>query len=146
MKFAGYTKQERTFITLMRILMVVFFGAACVFAAIPDVLLNYLNDIGKVFLHWQSPPHAAGGLFWLVLAVALLIVLSYACLLTQKSPVRNGGYARIVILSKFVTAAGFAAMLRIDSMQFYYLVGAVVDGLIFIITWRIYAKASISRS
>lgn len=146
MKYAGYTKQERNFITLMRLLMIAFLGAACIFAAIPDVLLNYINDIGKVFADWQSPPYAGGGYFWLVLAVSLLVVLSYACFLTQRSPVRNGGYARLVILAKFITAAGFAALLYLDGRQFYYLVGAVIDGLIFIVTWRVYAKASISRS
>jgi hypothetical protein len=146
MKYAGFTMQERTFITLMRVWSVAFLATGILFATIPNILLNYINDIGKVFLGWQSPPTAAGGFFWLVLAVALLFVLSYCCMLAQASALRNFDYARLVMVAKFISAAGFAAMLFIDGRQFYYLVGAVIDGLIFIITLRVYVKAAKSRS
>ncbi len=146
MRDSGFTRQERSFITLMRIWAAAFLVAAVIFATLPDVLLNYLNDIGRVFAGWQSPKAVGGGQFWLVLACSLLVSLSYACLVAQAKPLRNTGYANIVILAKFVSAAGFTAMLFVDSMQFYYLVGAVVDGLIFIITWRFYARAAGSRS
>ncbi len=145
MKFAGYTKQERTFITLMRVWMVVFFAAAVLFAALPNVILNYINDIGKVFLSWNSPPVATDGQFWLVLAVALLFILSYSCALAQAYPLRNFGYARLVIIAKFITTCGFTAMIFVHSRQFYYLAGAAIDGLIFIITLGVYIKASRSR-
>lgn len=146
MRYAGFTKQERTFITLMRVLMVLFLGAAIAFVVIPDILLNYINDIGKVFLDWRSPPYVGGGYFWLVPAVALLLILFYSCALAQKSPLRYGGYAKLVIMAKFVTATGFAALLFLDGLQFYYLVAAVIDALLFIITWRFYTKASVSRT
>ncbi|MFH1829166.1 MAG: hypothetical protein ABH871_00115 [Pseudomonadota bacterium] len=145
MKYAGFTKQERTFITLMRVWMVAFFGTGILFATIPNILLNYINDIGKVFVGWHSPPIASGGYFWLVLAVALLAILTYSCALAQASPLRNFGYARLIIISKFISAIGFAALLYINGKQFYYLVGAVIDGLIFIITLGVYIKASKSR-
>jgi hypothetical protein len=117
-----------------------------VFAIVPNILLNYINDIGKVFLNWQSPAYQGGGYFWLVFAIALLLMLSYACALAQKSPPRYGVYARFVIMSKFITAAGFTILLFHDGKQFYYLVGAVIDALIFIITWRVYSKAQVSRT
>jgi len=146
MRYAGFTKQERTFITLMRVWMVLFFGVAVTFAVIPDILLNYINDIGKVFLGWRSPPYVGGGYFWLVPAVALHLILSYSSALAQSSPVRNGSMARLVIITTFITAVGFTALLFLDGLQFYYLVAAAIDALICIITWRVYAKASLSRT
>ena len=146
MRYAGFTKQERSFITLMRVWMVLFLGLAIVFCIIPEILLNYINDIGKVFLGWQPPPHRGGGYFWLAPAVALHVLLAYSCALAQHSPVRNGSYAKLVIMATFISAAGYVALLFLDSMQFYYLVAAVIDALVFIITWRVYSKASLSRT
>ena len=146
MRYAGFTKQERTFITLMRVLMVLFLGVAIAFAVIPDILLNYINDIGKVFLSWRSPPYVSGGYFWLIPTIALYVILSYSCALSQRSVVRNGSLAKLVIMTTFMTAIGFAALLFLDGLQFYYLVAAVINALIFIITWRVFAKASLSRT
>jgi len=131
---------------LMRIWATAFLVAAVIFATIPDVLLNYINDIGRVFAAWQSPKVEYGSRFWLVLAVALLVSLAYTCMVAQAKPLRNTGYTRIVILAKFVSSLGFASMLFVDGRQFYYLVGAVVDGLICVITWRFYARATKSRN
>lgn len=146
MRYAGFTKQERTFITLMRVWMVLFLGLAVLFSVIPEILLNYINDIGKVFLDWQPPPQPGGGYFWLAPAVALHVILAYSCALAQRSPVRNGSYAKLVIMATFISAVGYTALLFLDSMQFYYLVAAVIDALVFILTWRVYSKASLSRT
>lgn len=146
MRYAGFTKQERTFIAVMHVWMVAFLGTGICFILIPNVLLNYINDIGKVFLKWHSPPYVEGGYFWLVFAVALLFTLSYVCLLASRNPLRDGVYAKLVIMSKFFTAVGFVILLYLDGKQFYYLVSAVIDALIFIITWRVYSRASVSRT
>jgi len=146
MKEAGYTMQERSFILLMRVWAVLFLGAAILFAAIPQVLLTYLNDIGRTFFAWESPPIDAGGHFWLVLAVAFLVCLSYICALAQSNPLRHAEGVRVVILGKFLTAVGFASVLLLGEKQFYYLVGAAVDGCIFLITWRISSRSARSRN
>ncbi|MBN1282279.1 MAG: hypothetical protein JXA24_00720 [Proteobacteria bacterium] len=146
MRYAGFTRQERNFITLMRLLIVVFLGAAALFAAIPDILLNYINDIGKVFLGWQSPPIAAGGDLWRVMAVAHNICLAYACAVAQGSALRNANYARIVLIALAAQAAGFAAMIFLDGPQFYYLAAAAADLAAFLLTLRIYTSSARSRS
>ena len=64
MRYAGFTKQERTFITIMRVWVVLFLGLAILFSTIPEILLNYINDIGKVFLGWQPPAHLGDALSW----------------------------------------------------------------------------------
>lgn len=146
MKDSGYTSQERSFILLMRIWAVAFAFAGTIFAAIPEVMLNYINNIGHVFFGWLSPPVEGGGYFWLILAVALLFSLSYGCIMAQIRPLRNQAFAQIVIVAKFVSSIGFVSALVLGYHQFYYLVGAIVDGLIFLITLRIYTRALSSRN
>lgn len=145
MRDAGYTSQERSFITLMRVWAIVFLAAAVIFATIPETLLAYISDIGRVFAGWQPPAPEAGGQFWLVLAVALLLVLSYAALMAQMKPLRYIGYANLIILAKVASSAGYAFLFFSGDRQFAVLVGAVVDGLIAALTWRFYARACRSR-
>lgn len=147
MKRAGFTRQERTFIALMRIWAIAFLVAGIVFAAAPDYLLTYVTDVGRVIFGWPSPPSQLGQeRFWLVLAVSLLFALAYLCAIVQQSPVRHAGYARIVIFSKLVSSVGFAACLLLHERQFFYLSGVVVDGAMCLITWRVYARAMRSRT
>ncbi len=146
MKDAGFTRQERTFIAVMRIWAVALLFTALLFAALPDVLLDYVNDIGRVFAGWNSPPHAPVNRFWAVQAVSFELVLAYACMLAGQRPLVNRDYARLVILGKLAAAAGLASMLLLDSAQFYYAVGLTIDGLIGIITWRTYSRAVFSRN
>jgi len=146
MRHAGFTKQERNFITLMRAWVVAFLGAAVLFGAIPLILLNYINDIGKVFLNWRSPSIAAGGELWRVQAVVLNFALAYVCAIAQGSALRNAGYARIALLCTLASAIGFAAMIFVDGPQFYYLAFAVAYGAAFLITLWFYQSSARSRS
>jgi len=146
MRHSGFTKQERNFITLMRTWVVAFLGAAALFALIPGILLNYINDIGKVFLSWHSPAIAAGGEIWRVQAVVLNICLTYVCAIAQGSALRNAAYARIALLCTFACSAGFAAMIFADGPQFYYLAFAVAYGAAFLITLWFYGSSARSRS
>ncbi len=147
MKFSAYTKHERTFIGVMRVWIVLFLGAAILFAALPHTLLVYLDDIGRGIFGWHSPPlPEMAEHFWQVLAVSMLAVIGYLCAIAQHQPDRNIGYARPVILSKFVTTVGFALCLIFGARHFFALVGVTVDGLILLITWYVYHKARWSRS
>jgi hypothetical protein len=146
MRDAGFTRQERTFILLMRLWVLCFLGAAILVAWMPNTLLAYLNDIGRTFANWDSPPIEGGTHFWIVLSIALLCTLAYVSAVAQSSLLRHIDYAKVVILAKAISAMGFAAMLHFDQREFYYVAGAVIDGLIALITWRVYARAARSRN
>ncbi|HQG13757.1 MAG TPA: hypothetical protein PLT05_05265 [bacterium] len=147
MKMTNYTKQERTLILFMRIIGVAFLIAAAVFTSSPDYILNYITDIGSVFFGWKSPRGALGAeKFWLVPAVALQISMAYSAFMVQKDPALHIEHSRHIIMSKFICAAGFTALLFAESMQFFYLLGTVVEGLIFVITLLIYRSAMRSRN
>ena len=147
MKNAGFTKQERSFIALMRIWAVAFLGTGVIFAVSPDYLPTYLVNLGNGLFGWVSSPFPpAGERFWLVLAVALLFTLAYLCAIVQGNLVRNIGYTRPLILAKFVSCVGFAVCFVTIERHIVYFTGALVDGLICVITWRFYHRALKSRS
>lgn len=147
MRKAGLTRQERSFIVLMRIWAVLFLCGGILFAAAPDYIPSYLQRVGFVLLGWESPPlPPIGGHFWLVMAVGYLFVLAYCCAIVQRNIVRNSGYTRPVILGKLATCLGFFTCFLMSGDHFVYFVGAVVDGAICLITWRLYARALKSRA
>lgn len=146
MRKSGLTKQERSFIALMRIWAVLFFCAGIIFAAAPDYVPSYLQRVGFVLFGWESPPLPPTGPFWVIMAAAYLFVLAYCCAIVQRSIVRNSGYARPVILGKLTTGVGFLICFAMSGLHFVYFVGAAVDGAICLITWRLYARALRSRS
>lgn len=147
MKKAGLTRQERSLIALMRIWVVLFLGAGILFSVAPDYVPSYLQRVGSILLGWDSPPFPPPAeRFWLVLAVAYLLLLAYCCAIAQRGIVRNSGYVRPVILGKLATSIGFLVCFLISGRHFVYFVGAVVDGAICLITWRFYAGAIKSRS
>lgn len=147
MKLGGFTKQERAFIALMRIWAIAFLGTGVIFALSPEYIPNYLTRIGNGIFGWSSPFLNFGDEhFWLVLAVALLFTLSYVCVISQHNLVHNIGYARPVIMAKLVSSIGFGVCFFASGEQFVYLVAAIVDGFICLITWRFYISALKSRA
>jgi hypothetical protein len=143
----NYTRQERSLIILMRILAVVFIGLAVIVAIIPDTLLTYFNDIGRGFFGWQAPRVFLGQeRFWLMPTISLLIALAYLCLVVQRDPPQYSDFSIPVIIALFSTAAGFGICFGLIEMQFFYLVGAIATGLLFLITLVIYIGSTRSRN
>ena len=112
MKEAGLTKQERNFLALLRAWMILFLFAMGIFIIAPDWMLDYLTAIGRGIFDWREPAITLGNeRFWLVLAIALLACLSYLCFVAQRDFLRNMEYAKAIIVSKFVSTAGFVICL-----------------------------------
>lgn len=131
----------------MRVWAVVFLLAGILFGVSPDYIPNYVTSVGAALFGWESSPLQFGNeRFWVVMAVAMLFALSYLCAIAQRNIVRHIGYTRPVILAKFVTCAGFLICFFTMEKQFLYLVSAIVDGLICLVTWRLYSRAQKSRS
>jgi hypothetical protein len=147
MKEAGLTKQERGCLAMLRIWMVLFFLTTVLFIVLPDTTLYYITAVGRGIFGWREPAIALGAeRFWCVLAVSLLATLTYICFEAQRDFLRNIDYTKAVIVSKLFSTAGFVLCLIFYEHRFFYLVGAVVDGLIFAITWYYYGAACKSRS
>ena len=144
---ANYTRQERTLILSMRILMVGFFLAALLFALLPNYTLNYISDIGRVMFGWYSPSVGTGHIhFWLIPTVSFLLALSYLCAVVQKNPAQNIEYVRLIHIATFASSVGFTISLFSVSWQFFYFVGAVVNAFLFIVITVFYSSATRSRN
>lgn len=147
MKEAGLTKQERSFLALVRILMVLFFLATLLFIFLPDWTLNYLTAIGRGVFGWSEPPLVLGAeRFWCVLAISMLATVTFICTEVQRDFLRKIEFMRAVIIAKLTSTIGFLVCFFWYEARFFYAVGALVDGLIFALTWYYYNAAVKSRS
>jgi len=126
--------------------MVVFFGAGITFAVAPDWTINYIEKIGSGIFNWSSTPVQLGGeRFWLVLVTSLMATITFLAFRAQANLLRNIGDVGVIIVAKFVSTVGFIVCLVLVQMSFIYLAGAVIDGLIFLITAGLYHAALKSR-
>ena len=140
------TLQERQLLWLLRWWTGLFAGATVIFAVFPEGLIYWINAVGHTIFKWpyRSLPEPAEH-FWQVLAVSLLVVLTYIAFEAQREIRENFSLVRIIIVSKFVTSAGFLLAFVLDGTYFAYLVGLAVDFLIFALTWFCYHRAAVSK-
>ncbi len=147
MKVSGYTKQERSFLTFIRILMVMFFFATILFTIAPMWTLNYLSAIGRGIFGFSEPQfNLRIENFWLVLAIAYLAALTQVCFIAQRDFLRNMDFMTIVIFSKLISTLGFTFCFFMFNYRFIYLVGMIVDSAIFLSSWYYYNAAKRSRA
>ncbi len=146
MRDAGFTKQERHLITLIRVWMVAFFGTGVLFAIAPDWTLAYIENIGSGLFGWTGTPLPPGGeRFWLVLVVALMATLTFLAYKAQSNHLRHAGYIDAILVAKFVSATGFVLCTVLIRKSFIYVTGAAIDGFIFLLTVVLYRAALKSR-
>lgn len=140
------TLQERQLVWLLRWWVGVFAAATVVFAFFPKGLIYWINIIGKTIFNWRYAwlPEPVES-FWQVLAVALLVVLTYVAFEAQRDVRENFTLVRIIILSKLITALGFLVAFVFQGPYFAYLVGMAVDSIILILTWSCYHRSVASR-
>jgi hypothetical protein len=147
MRDAGYTKQERHLITLLRLWMVLFFVGGVTFVVAPEWTVRYIENIGRAIFGWTSPSVTFGTeRFWLVLVASLMATLTFLAYKAQSNLLRTIWYTGVILISKFVSTAGFIVCFVMVQRSFLYLAGAAVDGSIFILTAVLYHSALKSRS
>ena len=147
MKNTHFTRQERFIVDWLRFLVIGFLGIGLTFATIPNILFQYIDSIGLVFFNYKSLPIEENVFhLWWVLSLTLLLVLVVACFLAQRDWLRYCQLVPTVILAKGASFAGLLALTLLQPTHFFYLVGSIVDGLLFFSTWYFYAQAIKSRS
>ncbi len=109
----------------MRILGIVYAVTGGVFFLFPDTVLGTLNSFPQTTGYTEVVPFPADR-FWLVMAVAMMAMLSALSFLAAGEP-KNRGYPFVHILSKCVSVAGFAYMFLHQRPYFVYLAGIATD-------------------
>ena len=147
MRNAGFTKQERQLLTLLRVWMVLFFGSGVVFVVAPDWIIRYIEMLGGGIFGWAHTPIQFGTeRFWLVLVASLMATLTFIAYKAQSNLLCNIWYTSVLLVAKFVSTIGFVICLIFVEKSFLYVAGAVVDGFIFLMTAMLYHSALKSRS
>ncbi len=147
MRDAHFTRQERDVILWMRFLTVAFFAVGVTFAFHPNYFLHYLDSFGAVFFNFTSVPLTPPQFeIWWVLSLALMGTLSYLAFMAQHDWVRYHHLAIGILIAKAISAIGFAALALFHPAHFFYIVAAIVDGILCSVTWVAYAQAIKSRA
>lgn len=147
MRNAHYTKQERAIIFWLRLLTIAFLGSGALLLLIPQILFQYIDNIGLVFLNFPSAPLSETEFdFWRIISLVGIFLLTYAAFSAQWNWLRNHNMVPMIILAKAITAISFASLAYWQEKHFFYIVGAAVDGVLCLVTLYAYAKALTSRT
>lgn len=119
----------RQYVTVMRILGVLYALAGCVFYFFPKLVFAVLNILPSMTASLAPLPESSER-FWVPLAFSMMIMLSALSFAAAAAP-QQRGYAWIHILSKLVSSLGYFYYFlheRPDGMPvFGYLAGVITD-------------------
>ena len=139
MKEAGFIKAERNLKSLLRFWMAFFSISAIFLIFMPKTALDYFTKLGWTFLSIPIPQTSGDNFYW-ILSIGYLVTLTYICLMAQSDIIRKINLVPVLIIAKFSTCLGFT-ILTFSKMNFLYLSGAIIDGLICILTWYYYSRS-----
>ena len=129
------TAGERKLRDLLRFWTLLFAAGAVSFGADPDRSTGTLNLLPGPSL----PPSTEK--YWNALAVSLMATLTTLTAIAASDVRKRRGFVLPVLVSKAVSSGMYVTRFR-SERKTPYLVGAVVDGSIFVVTLKRFAAAS----
>lgn len=146
MRDAGFTKQERNFVAFMRFIGLVYLFFAFAFLFFSEWIFTYVSQVGLAFFRWKHTASSVSDFqFWYVLGLSSFFVLSYCALKAANNSLRHIHYASVLLVAKFTSALGFLYLFYTSTPLFIYLVSAIIDGILFLVTLHYYTQAKRSR-
>ena len=147
MRDTHFTLQERRMISWLRICAVFYLMLASLIAFLPNIFVNYINNLGLAFFDFISFDRQGNPLgHWWTMGVALMSVLVYCSFKAQSDWILYHLFTPILIIAGVVLTICFAVMAFIESIQFYFIVGGGLFFFMTAITWFYYVKAIHSRT
>lgn len=147
MKNTQFTRQERFAIIWLQFLLFFSVLAGILFASYPHSFFQYLNNIGLIFFDFRSPTFGAIPFdLWWIFSLSLMLILIYITFQAQRDWLRYCQLVVIIILAKGSSFLGLLGLFFLTPPHFFYLVGAIVEGVLFLTTAYVYAKAIHSRN
>lgn len=142
----SFHRQELRLRRLLRLWAVIFAAVAGIQIIQPGLLVEWLNLLAT-YCQWQGPALPVSETrFYSSLGVSLLVVLIVLCWRASQDVKRRGGYVRLLLLSKWVSTGGYLFAFLVEGAYFAYLVGAIADGSIALITYALYRRVSFSTA
>lgn len=136
------TSEERALKKLLQFWAVLFLMAGLVFVFFPNLVLQSLNQLALKITPTLPTLPLSQDRFWIVLMFSLMITLTFICYSAQDDLRRRKDLVQFVLISKITSSLFFLIFFFADRMALAYLVGALVDGSIFIITLSFYSRAN----
>lgn len=119
---------------------VVFFLATLIFLFKTDELFRFFNDLSKFLQLPLEPIVAPSESFWLVFVIALMASLVYVCFYASVDLKRRLDFVALILFTKFVSTVFFFVFFLTKSQALAYLLGAFVEGAVFISTYAMYMR------
>jgi len=124
----------------MAISALMYFVAMLFFLFLQNRLLEQMNTVSaKLFKDRFPPIPLSTEKFWLVLTTSMMLMLVLLCIFVALDPVAYMEMTLIVLASKMCSTLLYLALFARDK-YFAYLVGALTDGPLFIITLAIFLQ------
>ena len=140
------TTEERHLKKLLQIWAIVFLIAGLFFVFFPNLVVGSLNNISQKWTPKLPLLPLSDDRFWIVLMFSLMITLTFLCYSAQDDLIRRKDLVQFILISKITSSLFFLIFFFVDRMALAYLVGTLVDGSIFVVTWIFYSQALRSSS
>ncbi len=125
---------ERHLLLLLRTYLVAFPVVGCLYLLLPDTTFAVMNAVSqRAFPSLPLIPDSAER-FWLTLTFSLLLMLAAQSYLVQQDIRRNFRYVWPLLVAKLASAACYLALFLFSVRYFAYLVGCLMDSLLFLLT------------
>ncbi len=136
------THDEKRLQSVLRLWGLVFSIVGIGFAFASDWIIGLINLV-SIKLAPQSPLlPVTGEHFWLALTVSMMATISALCFYAQQDPRRKKEMVVCLLVSKLTSTVFFLLYYFIYLPSFGFLVGALTDGSIFIVTFLLYKRAT----
>ncbi len=121
--------------TWMIVSAVMYGGALLVFAFFQNALLESINGASKLLFKDKFPLiPLSSEKFWLVLTNSMMVMLVATCVFVAADVERYHEIVLIILFSKAASSLQYLRLFMKSKPYFAYLVGALTDGPLFLIT------------
>lgn len=136
------TRQEKHLAILLRIWAACFTVGGLYFLFFQNTLIQQINYISSdvLKLNFSLLPESTEK-FWLALTISMMATITVLSCIAQKDIRKNIGYVIPLLISKFVSTLFFVLFFFLHIKSLAYIVGALTDGPIFVITLIFYLRA-----
>ena len=132
--------ETRRLQSLFKFWTLLFGAGALIFFLLPQYVVKVLN-FGTGTSSFLAPVPEGDPLFWLPLAVSLMVTLTFMCSQISKDPLKFRMLVLAVLVSKATSSITYFFFYIRHGYQAPFLWGTLCDGSIFIITYYFFKKA-----
>lgn len=119
-------RAEKFVVVCLRLLAVGFFVSGVLFLAVPDTIVDDLNDLGDSLGGFSDSPET-GSRLWLALSFAYMMVIAAVCAVTQADVVRYRPFIGVLVVAKVTSSLAALGFYLFEDDAFAYLVGFIID-------------------